>query len=78
MLALINPVERAEPFDHDDWLFETKFNVFRALAGTVPGRPRATATGCSPWRRALGPLPKGHGFDGELVVPDGRELDCGH
>jgi hypothetical protein len=22
MLTLINPVERAEPFDHADWLFE--------------------------------------------------------
>jgi ATP-dependent DNA ligase len=29
MLRLINPVERAEPFDHPDWLFEAKFDGFR-------------------------------------------------
>jgi ATP-dependent DNA ligase len=32
MLTLINPVERAEPFDHADWLFEAKFDGFRAAA----------------------------------------------
>jgi hypothetical protein len=28
MLTLINPVERAEPFDNPDWLFEAKFDGF--------------------------------------------------
>jgi ATP-dependent DNA ligase len=32
MLTLINPVERAEQFDHADWLFEVKFDGFRAAA----------------------------------------------
>jgi ATP-dependent DNA ligase len=35
---LINPVPRAEPFDHGDWLFELKFDGFRAAADTVRGR----------------------------------------
>ncbi len=35
MLTLINPIERAEPFDHADWPFEPKFNGLRAAADTV-------------------------------------------
>jgi ATP-dependent DNA ligase len=38
MLTLINPVERAKPFDHADWLSEPKFDGFRAAADTVRGR----------------------------------------
>jgi hypothetical protein len=38
MSTLINPVERAEPFDHADWMFEAKFDGFRAAADTVGGR----------------------------------------
>jgi hypothetical protein len=38
MVTLITPVERAEPFDHADWLFEPKFDGFRAAANTVRGR----------------------------------------
>jgi len=34
MLTLINPVWRAEPFDHADWVFEAKFDGFRAAADT--------------------------------------------
>jgi len=34
---LINPVRRPEPFDHPDWLFEAKFDGFRAAA-TVRGQ----------------------------------------
>jgi ATP-dependent DNA ligase len=37
MLTLINPVPRAEPFGHADWLFELKFDGFRAAADTVRG-----------------------------------------
>jgi hypothetical protein len=36
MLTLINPVRRAEPFDHPDWVFEP-FDGFRAAADTVRG-----------------------------------------
>jgi ATP-dependent DNA ligase len=35
MLTLINPIERAEPFDHADWMFEAKFDGFRAAADAV-------------------------------------------
>ena len=38
MLALINPVERAGPFDHAEWVFEVKFDEFRVAADTVRGR----------------------------------------
>ena len=38
MLSLINPVRRPEPFDHPDWLFEAKFDGFRAAAHTVRGQ----------------------------------------
>jgi ATP-dependent DNA ligase len=38
MLTLINPTQRAEPFDHADWVFEAKFDGFRAAVDTVRGR----------------------------------------
>jgi ATP-dependent DNA ligase len=38
MLTLINPVEPAKAFDHADWVFEAKFDGFRAAADTVLGR----------------------------------------
>jgi hypothetical protein len=37
MLSLINPVRRAEPFDHPVWLFEAKFGGFRAAGDSVRG-----------------------------------------
>jgi ATP-dependent DNA ligase len=77
MLTLINPVPRAEPFDHGDWLFELKYDGFRAAADTVRGR--LISRNGSRMRRfeeVLDRLPKGHVFDGELVVLDdaGRPL----
>jgi len=35
---LINSVPQTEPFDHPDWLFEAKFDGFRAAADTVRGQ----------------------------------------
>jgi hypothetical protein len=35
MLPLISPALRPEPFDHADWVFEVKFDGFRAAADTV-------------------------------------------
>jgi hypothetical protein len=73
MLALINPVRLAEPFDHADWVFETKFDGFRAAADTVHGRLISrNGNGMG----VLDLLPKGYVFDGELVVLDdaGRPL----
>jgi ATP-dependent DNA ligase len=77
MLTLINPVPRAEPFDHADWVFEAKFDGFRAAADTVRGR--LISRNGSRMRRfegVLDLLPKGCVFDGELVVLDevGRPL----
>jgi ribosomal protein L34 len=37
-LTLIDPVERAEPFDHPEWVFAAKFDGFRAAADTIRGR----------------------------------------
>ncbi|HEY2528755.1 MAG TPA: hypothetical protein VGJ20_12545 [Xanthobacteraceae bacterium] len=71
MLALINPVERAEPFDQADWFFEAKFDGFRAAADTVRGR--LISRNGNRMRRfevVLDRLPKGHVSDGELVVLD--------
>jgi ATP-dependent DNA ligase len=37
MLTLINPVPRADPFDHGAWLFELKFDGFRLPPTPSPG-----------------------------------------
>jgi bifunctional non-homologous end joining protein LigD len=77
MLTLINPVKRAEPFDHADWVFEAKFDGFRAAADTVRGRLISRkGNRMQRFERVLDLLPKGHVFDGELVVLDdaGRPL----
>jgi bifunctional non-homologous end joining protein LigD len=77
MLTLINPVRRAEPFDHPDWVFEAKFDGFRAAADTVGGRLISrNGNRMQRFERILDWLPKGHIFDGELVVLDdtGRPL----
>jgi ATP-dependent DNA ligase len=77
MLTLINPVKRAEPFDHADWVFEAKFDGFRAAADTVRGRLISrNGNRTQRFERVLDLLPKGHVFDGELVVLDhaGRPL----
>jgi bifunctional non-homologous end joining protein LigD len=71
MLSLINPVPRAEPFDHSDWLFEAKFDGFRAAADTVHGRLISrNGYRMQRFEEVLGLLPQGHVFDGELVVLD--------
>jgi len=77
MLPLINPVRRPEPFDHPDWLFEAKFDGFRAAADTVRGQ-LISRNGNRMKRHedVLDLLPPGYVFDGELVVLDdtGRPL----
>jgi ATP-dependent DNA ligase len=77
MLTLINPAKRAEPFDHVDWIFEAKFDGFRAAADTVRGRlVSRNGNRMRRFERVLDLLPKGYVFDGELVVLDdaGRPL----
>jgi bifunctional non-homologous end joining protein LigD len=71
MLTLINPVPRPEPFDHADWLFELKFDGFRAAADTVHGRLMSrNGDRLRRYEGVLDLLPKGCVFDGELVVLD--------
>ena len=77
MSALINPVRLAEPFDHADWVFEAKFDGFRAAADTVRGRLISrNGNWMHRFDEVLDLLPKGYVFDGELVVLDdaGRPL----
>ena len=71
MLPLINPDKLPKPFDHAGWVFEVKFDGFRAAADTVHGR-LISRNGNQMHRfdRVLDLLPKGHVFDGELVVLD--------
>jgi ATP-dependent DNA ligase len=75
MLTLINPVARTTPFDDPDWA--VKFDDFRAAADTVRGQ-LISRNGNWMQRLAgvLDRLPKGHIFDGEIVVLDeaGRPL----
>ena len=71
MLALISPTRLATPFDHADWLFEAKFDGFRAAADTIRGRLISRNGNDMPrFDEVLDLLPKGHVFDGELVVLD--------
>jgi hypothetical protein len=75
MLTLINPVARAEPFDHADWVFEAKFDGFRVAADTVRGRLISrNGNRVQRFEEVLDLLPKGHVFDGELVVLDRPRL----
>lgn len=69
MLTLINSVERAEPFDHADCLFEAKFDGFRAAAERNGNRVQRL-------EEALDPLPKGP----SSTVPAGkfRMVGVGH
>jgi bifunctional non-homologous end joining protein LigD len=71
MLTLINPVPRAEPFDYPDWVFEAKFDGFRAAADTLSGRLISrNGIRMQRFEELLNRLPKGHVFDGEVVVLD--------
>jgi hypothetical protein len=67
----LHPVQRAGPFDHADWLFEAKFDGFRAAADTVRGRLISrNGNRMQRFEALLDSPPKGHVFDGELVVLD--------
>jgi ATP-dependent DNA ligase len=61
MLPWINPVQRAEPFDHADWVFEANFDGFRAAADTVRGRLISrNGNRMKRFEGVLDLLPKGH------------------
>jgi len=76
MLPLINPVRRAEPFDHPGWLFEAKFDGFRAAADVRGQLISRNGNRMKRFEQVLDLLPQGHVLDGELVVLDdaGRPL----
>ena len=77
MLSLINPIRRPEPFDHPDWIFEAKFDGFRAAADTVRGHLISrNGNRMKRFEEVLSLLPPGVVLDGELVVLDdaGRPL----
>jgi ATP-dependent DNA ligase len=79
MLTLINPVWRAEPFDHSDWVFEAKFDGFRAAADTLRGRLISRSSNrMKRFEQVLDLLPKGYVFDGELVALDRRWAPAEH
>jgi hypothetical protein len=64
-----------QPFDNLDWILALKIDHFRAAADTVRGR-LISRDWMQRFARVLDRLPKGHVFDGELVVLDegGRPL----
>jgi bifunctional non-homologous end joining protein LigD len=77
MFPLINPVTRAAPFDDPAWIFELKFDGFRAAADTVRGQfISRNGNAMQRFAGVLDRLPKDCVFDGELVVLDetGRPL----
>jgi ATP-dependent DNA ligase len=47
MLTLINAIPRPEPFDHADWLFELKFDGFRAAATRSTPAGTRSSTGAT-------------------------------
>ncbi len=66
-----------QPFSHDDWLAELKFDGYRVLGGSTPlGAALQNSGGidCTRWFpevvAALSGLPRGHVFDGEMCVLD--------
>ena len=62
---------RPEPFDHPDWLFEAKFDGFRAAADTVRGQLISrNGNRMKRFEKMLDLLPQGYVFDGERVVLD--------
>ena len=74
MLSLINPVRRPEPFDHPDWLFEAKFDGFRAAADTARGQLISrNRNRLKRFEKVLDLLPQRYVFDGsQLHFASGR------
>ena len=72
------PTRRKEPFDHADWLFDVKYDGFRALCHVEPGRPRFSSRNGHPLDRftdlaaeVASVLNVGEAIlDGEVIVAD--------
>src|SRR5262245_61226117 len=69
----IIPIRRSEAFDDPAFLFELKYDGFRALADTVNGRMLSkNANRMRRFEKLLNRLPAGFIFDGEIVCLDER------
>jgi bifunctional non-homologous end joining protein LigD len=69
----IIPISRPEPFDDPGYLFELKYDGFRALADTVNGRiVSKNRNRMKRFESLLEALPQGFVFDGEIVALDER------
>jgi bifunctional non-homologous end joining protein LigD len=74
----IAPVRRTEPFDDPDWLFDLKYDGFRALCNLEQGRCRLISRNGNPMHRFTGlsdqiaaSLEVGDAIlDGEVIVAD--------
>jgi len=72
-LAPIIPIGRQEPFDDAAYLFELKYDGFRALCDTVNGRILSkNLNRMKKSESLLETLPAGFVFDGEIVCLDER------
>src|SRR5689334_6429304 len=67
---------RREPFDHPDWLYELKFDGFRALAFIESGSCRLVSRNAHVYKSfpalcaSLAQLPREAILDGEIVCLD--------
>jgi bifunctional non-homologous end joining protein LigD len=72
-IAPVIPIRRREAFDNPAFLFELKYDGFRALADTVNGRMLSKNTNrMRRFEKLLRGLPTGFVFDGEIVCLDER------
>jgi bifunctional non-homologous end joining protein LigD len=70
-ISPILPIRRPEPFDDLNYLFELKYDGFRALADTVNGRISSkNRNRMKRYEPLLATLPEGFVFDGEIVALD--------
>jgi ATP-dependent DNA ligase len=68
---LINPVGRAERFDHPDWLVEAKFDGFRPAAHTDRGRLISrNGSRMAHFEEMLAALQHGQTTDLEIAYPE--------
>jgi bifunctional non-homologous end joining protein LigD len=71
----IIPTRRKDPFDHADWLFDVKYDGFRALCHLEPGRCRLISRNGKPLSRfaSLG-AELAYGLELEEAVLDGEVI----
>lgn len=64
----------AQPFDHDEWLYELKVDGFRALAYLTPGKPAVLVSRRGHVYKAFQPLCEalGHALPIPVVLETAR------